>query len=213
MGQEITGRHIKIVEMPRTMLPTGAINDPSELIGKIALQKVLAGEYLRIERFADHHEGSALAAIIGKKMRAISIRVNDVVGVAGFLLPGNHVDVVASRKVGRRAHTETILEHVRVLAVDQTSTTDKNEPVVVRAVTLEMTPAQTEIMVKGQEEGSIKLTLRNPADDNVLETLPIAEPPPILVAAAAVPRQRARSTMSTITVIRGTSVKTTRTKN
>ncbi len=100
-------------------------------------------------------------------MRAITVRVDDVVGVAGFLLPGNHVDIVAARKQNDRATTETILMDINVLAVDQTSNQDKNEPVVVRAVTLEMTPKQAEILVRAREEGRIQLTLRNPTDDAV----------------------------------------------
>ena len=100
-------------------------------------------------------------------MRAMTVRVDDVVGVAGFLLPGNRVDVVAARKLqgSDRAITETILFDINVLAVDQTSSQDKNEPVVVRAVTLEMTPQQAEVLVRAREEGRIQLTLRNPTDD------------------------------------------------
>ena len=119
------------------------------------------------ERFTKTGAGSTLAALIKPDMRAITVRVDDVVGVAGFLLPGNHVDIVAARKVqgNDRATTETILMDINVLAVDQTSSQDKNEPVVVRAVTLEMTPQQAEVLVRAREEGRIQLTLRNPTDD------------------------------------------------
>jgi pilus assembly protein CpaB len=71
--------------------------------------------------------GSTLAAIIKPNMRAVTVRVNDVVGVAGFLLPGNRVDVVGARMVERRAVTETILRDINVLAVDQKARTEKDE--------------------------------------------------------------------------------------
>ena len=98
-------------------------------------------------------------------MRAVSVRVNDVVGVAGFLLPGNHVDVVTAYRDGQETRSETVVQNVKVLAVDQTASTDKNEPVVVRAVTLEVTPADAEKLVLAEQRGAIQLALRNPLDD------------------------------------------------
>jgi pilus assembly protein CpaB len=131
-----------------------------------------------------------------------------------FLLPGNRVDVLSSRKTtDRRAVTETILRNIKVLAVDQTASTEQNEPVIVRAVTLEMTPQQAELLVKARSEGEIQLTLRNPLDD-IVEP----EPEPELVAQPAPPKpvvNRATTTpppSTTVTVIRGTKVDTTKTK-
>jgi pilus assembly protein CpaB len=136
----------------------------------------------------------------------VTVRVDDVVGVAGFLLPGNHVDIVAARKHDNRATTETILLDINVLAVDQTSNQDKNEPVVVRAVTLEMTPKQAEILVRAREEGRIQLTLRNPTDEArpelVAETIAVPPPPQRRVA----PPQPVRAPPPSVTIIRGTNV-------
>jgi pilus assembly protein CpaB len=151
-------------------------------------------------------------------MRALTVRVNDVIGVAGFLLPGNRVDVLSSRKdTSRRAVTETILRNIKVLAVDQTASTEQNEPVIVRAVTLEMTPAQAEVLVKARTEGEIQLTLRNPLDQQP-ETEPEPEPEPKpatkpVVAQSAAPKSRPVSSRpTTVTVIRGTKVDKTKTK-
>jgi pilus assembly protein CpaB len=145
-------------------------------------------------------------------MRAITVRVDDVIGVGGFLLPGNTVDILASRKDNQRAVTETILKNIKVLAVDQTANANENEPVIVRAVTLEMTPAQAEVVVKARTEGTIQLTLRNPEAFEVVEPEPEAAPPPVRVVAAA-PRPRPVSRDTTVTVIRGTAVEQTKTKN
>ena len=123
-------------------------------------RRSLSGEVLLKERLAKTSAGSTLAALIRPDMRAVTVRVDDVVGVAGFLMPGNHVDVVAARKVDNsRPITETVLYDINVLAVDQTANQDKDQPLVVRAVTLEMTPKQAEVLVRAREEGRIQLTL------------------------------------------------------
>ena len=119
-------------------------------------------------------------------MRAVTVRVDDVIGVAGFLLPGNRVDVLAARREAiSRATAETIVRDVKVLAVDQTAATEKNEPVIVRAVTLEVNPEQAEVLVKAKEEGSIQLTLRNPLDDEVFVEEPAPAPAPVVRQAVA----------------------------
>ncbi len=107
---------------------------------------------------------SGISSIIAPNKRALTVRVNDVIGVAGFLLPGNHVDVIASQSKNNRTHTHTILRNLKVLAVDQSASADKEKPVVVRAVTLEVTPKQAERLVRATEEGSVQLALRNPND-------------------------------------------------
>ena len=142
-------------------------------------------------------------------MRAVTVRVDDVVGVAGFLLPGNHVDVLATKldQRSRTARTETILKNLKVLAVDQTASTDSNDPVIVRAVTLQMLPEQSETLVKAKEEGTIQLTLRNPLEQIAVE-VPKAKPAaPQQRVAASAPRRS-----SSITVIRGTRVDVTKAK-
>ena len=109
--------------------------------------------------------------------RAVSVRVNDVIGVGGFLLPGNRVDVLATRMTDeRRAVTQTLLQNLKVLAVDQTASPEKDKPAVVRAVTLEMEPVEAELLVGATEEGTVQLALRNPDDMRVVSS--IANPPP-----------------------------------
>jgi len=207
-GTKVEGRHIRLISMPLESAPESAFRDPALVEGKVATMDVARGEILLAERFADHEAGSTLAALVSPNMRAVTLRVDDVVGVAGFLLPGNRVDVVASRldQRTRRATTETILTNLRVLAVDQTSARDTNEPVIVRAVTLEMTPEQSEVVVKASEEGTIQLTLRNPNDTAVK----VAKAPEKPVKRAVVPASP--PSHSTVTVIRGTHVDSTKAK-
>ncbi len=179
----------------------------------VATSDILRDEILMRNRFAAHETGSTLAALVQNNMRAVTVRVDDVVGVAGFLLPGNRVDVLASRvdRQTQRASTETILENLKVLAVDQTSSTDQDEPVIVRAVTLEMTPADSEEIVKAKEEGTIQLTLRNPLEPERIVAEAPPPPPPVARPVVRAPPRRPAPVETTITVIRGTQVDTTRT--
>ena len=203
-GTAIEGRHVKVITVPTGTSLGNNFALIKDVEGLVATQKVLTGEVLLKERFTKSGTGSTLAALIKPDMRAVTVRVDDVVGVAGFLLPGNRVDVVAARKVDNRATTETILMNIHVLAVDQTSTQDKNEPVVVRAVTLEMTPQEAEILVRAREEGRIQLTLRNPTDEfrPQLVATPVTPPPVKAVRRSAPPRPAEPS----VTIIRGTLV-------
>jgi pilus assembly protein CpaB len=200
-GTKIESSHIRLAEWPIGSLPEGAFTSTDEVVGKIAKQAFFPGEILLEGRIAEHLGGSTLSSIIEPMKRAITVRVNDVIGVAGFLLPGNRIDILATRKEGKRAHTRTVLEDIKVLAVDQTASPEKDKPVVVRAVTLEMTPKDAEILVKSTQEGTLQLTLRNPLDKKqVLAKKPESKP----VKQVA----RARSYTSNVTIIRGVEVKT-----
>jgi pilus assembly protein CpaB len=211
-GTAIEGRHVNVISVPSGTQLGNHFSSVKEVEGLIATQKVLNGEVLLKERFTKSGGGSTLAALIKPDMRAVTVRVDDVVGVAGFLLPGNRVDIVAARKVNDRAMTETILMNINVLAVDQTSTQDKNEPVVVRAVTLEMTPQEAEVLVRAREEGRIQLTLRNPTDELRPQLAAAPEPAPPAPIAKPVRRAAPRPAAPTVTIIRGTLVDSGETK-
>jgi pilus assembly protein CpaB len=203
---KVEGRHIKLTEVPEGVLPAGAFTDLEQVEGQVSTTSIARGEILVAERFAAHSRGSTLAALVAPNMRAVTVRVDDVIGVGGFLLPGNTVDVLAARKDrNQRATTETILTNIKVLAVDQTAATEENEPVIVRAVTLEMTPKEAEKVVKARTEGSIQLTLRNPEEEDV-----IPEPVKKRVVRARAPTQAPVD--SSVEIIRGTDVKKTKTK-
>jgi pilus assembly protein CpaB len=202
-GTKIESSHIRTAEWPVGSVPEGAFSDPALVEGKIAKQAFFPGEILLQGRVAEHLGGSTLSAIIEPTKRAITVRVNDVIGVAGFLLPGNRIDVLATRKEGKRAQTRTVLEDIKVLAVDQTASPEKDKPVVVRAVTLEMAPEEAEVLVKSTQEGTLQLTLRNPLDKTPAKK---PESRPVKRVASA------RRYDATVTIIRGVEVKTTSVK-
>ena len=202
---KVEGRHLRLTEVPEGVLPEGAYTDLADIEGKVSTTSIARGEILVAERFASHSRGSTLAALVAENMRAVTVRVDDVIGVGGFLLPGNTVDVLAARKNrNQRAITETILTNIKVLAVDQTAATEENEPVIVRAVTLEMTPKQAEKLVNARTEGSIQLTLRNPEEEDL-----VPKPAKPVVKSRA---PRRAPTDSSVEIIRGTEVKKTKTK-
>lgn len=205
---KVEERHLKLVEMPEGIMPEGFFATIEKVVGQVSTTKISRGEILVAERFRPHSAGSTLAALVDKNMRAVTVRVDDVVGVAGFLLPGNTVDVLASRKVsGKRAITETILKNIKVLAVDQQATAEENEPVIVRAVTLEMLPKQAEVLFRARTEGTIQLTLRNPLEQ---EIVPPPAPPKKRVVRRT-PTKRPPPPTEVI-VIRGTTIGKTKTK-
>jgi pilus assembly protein CpaB len=210
----VEGRHVKVITVPSGTPLGNHFNSIAEIEGLIATQRALSGEVLLKERFTRGGPGSTLAALVKPDMRAVTVRVDDVVGVAGFLMPGNHVDIVAARKLDNdRATTETVLMNINVLAVDQTTSQDKNEPVVVRAVTLEMTPQEAEILVKAREEGRLQLTLRNPADDLRPQLVATPEPAPVIEPVKPVRRAQPRPAAPSVTIIRGTLVDNERTSS
>ena len=207
-ASKVEERHLKLIEMPEGITPDGFFKTIEEVVGQVSTTNISRGEILVAERFRRHSAGSTLAALVDENMRAVTVRVDDVVGVAGFLLPGNTVDVLASRKVsGKRAITETILKNIKVLAVDQQASAEENEPVIVRAVTLEMLPKQAEELFRARTEGTIQLTLRNPLEQ---EIVPPPAPPKKRVVRRT-PTKRPPPPTEVI-VIRGTTVGKTKTK-
>ena len=209
-GLKVEARHLRVINLPKGTAIGDHFSKIDEVVGLVALQKVLPGEILLKQQFAKQPQGSTLAALLAPNMRAVTVPVNDVIGVAGFLLPGNRVDVVEARLVDQRAVTNTVLRDLEVLAVDQTDSRDKSSPVVVRAVTVEVTPAQAETLVKAMTEGKIQLTLRSPMAVDAAEPDVVPAPPPAPRKIVRRVRAAVPSTINdSVTIIRGTDVEKT----
>ena len=183
-GVKLDESMIKLISWPESTLPQGAYTSKEQVINRITMNKFYADEIITEKRISEHFAGSTLSALIAKEYRALTVRVDDVVGVAGFILPGNRVDILTTKldRTANLADTHTLLENIKVLAVDQEVSTDKEKPAIVRAVTLELKPEQAEIIVKSMQEGSIQLTLRNPLDSSLAD-IPAkpAEPQPKMI--------------------------------
>lgn len=190
-GTIIEAKHVKITVFPQSMAPNKAIHDLESVIGKVAKNQFYIGDIVRTERLAEQGDGSYLASLIGKNMRAITIRVNDVVGVAGFLLPGNKVDILNTFQQSGNPTTEVILSNINILAVDQRAASAENKPKLVRAITVEVDLSQAEILMSARRNGYLQLALRNPIDDEpVIIASEIVEPQEKTVALAATPEPK-----------------------
>jgi pilus assembly protein CpaB len=168
LGQRLTPEMLKSLDWPADSLPRGALRDASRLVGRVLKTSVLRDEPLSEAKLAPAGTLGGLSALIAEGKRAITVRVNDVVGVAGFALPGNFVDILVNTQaagVGREsAISKIVLERILVLAVAQEVGRDETKPRVVNAVTLEVTPAQAENLDLARSVGTLSLALRNQVD-------------------------------------------------
>lgn len=164
-GTALTVAQLQLVPWAAPEIPAGTHTDNQKLIGRIARQPILAGELVLESKLAGLESKGGLASMITLGKRAISVRVNDVVGVAGFALPGNYVDVLVSAKdsVGQ-PFSKVVLNYVKVLAIAQDTIVDSSKPKVVNAVTLELTPAEAEQLDLARSIGALSLVLRNELD-------------------------------------------------
>ncbi len=165
-ASKILAEQVKVVMWPKDNIPSDTFTTPVDVIGKVVQRDFLEGEVNIKPQIKDNLGGSNLSALIANDMRAVSVRVDDVMGVAGFVLPGNKVDIIAVQDDGK---TETILKNIKVLAIDQKSTADSEKPSVVRALTVEVLPHQAETLVQAMKRSSLQFTLRNPLDQNIVE--------------------------------------------
>ncbi|AYO10232.1 Flp pilus assembly protein CpaB [Vibrio campbellii] len=163
-GTILEEKHLTTKLMEVEWIEESTLKVSEQALGRIVANTIYSGEMVNPNRLALPGEGATLAALIPENKRAITIRVNDVIGVAGFLLPGNKVDILntISSGKGKSALTKTVLKNIKVLAVDQTAKTNDNKPVIVRAVTLEVTPKEAEKLLSENSKGKIQLALRNP---------------------------------------------------
>ncbi|MGF6241119.1 MULTISPECIES: Flp pilus assembly protein CpaB [Paraburkholderia] len=177
LGEPISGAMVHTVSWPTNSIPPGAFTDPKSLDGRVLRASLQRGEPVLESKLAPVGTKGGLSAVIGEGHRAITVRVNDVVGVAGFALPGNYVDVIvntqqdqANKSDTQQSISKTVLEKILVLAVAQQVNRDDTAPKVVNAVTLEVTPDQAEKLDLARSVGTLSLVLRNQVDADTLAT-------------------------------------------
>ncbi|PNH81634.1 Flp pilus assembly protein CpaB [Vibrio diazotrophicus] len=162
-GTVLDEQHFTTKQLEKAWRAENQFTDVSTLVGMVATDNMYPDEIVIAEHISAPGQGATLATLIPEDKRALTIRVNDVIGVAGFLLPGNRVDILSTVKYGQNsASTTTVLKDIKVLAVDQTARTKENKPIIVRAVTLEVTPKEAEKLLSANTKGAIQLALRNP---------------------------------------------------
>jgi pilus assembly protein CpaB len=175
LGSKISPQMLTTSEWPSESVPSDAFKDVAQLQDRVVKAGVLRGEAIVDRKLAPPGTQGGLSAVIAEGKRAMTVRVNDVVGVAGFALPGNFVDVMlnaAQDRAGGQPNqiSLTVLEQVLVLAVAQEASRDDTKPKVVSAVTLELSPADAEKLDLARSVGSLSLVLRNQLDKNPTAT-------------------------------------------
>ncbi|QYF95033.1 Flp pilus assembly protein CpaB [Massilia sp. PAMC28688] len=173
-GQRLAPEMLRLVERPSKDVPKDAFTDPALLNERVLKANIVKGEILAETKLAPAGTMGGLSALISEGKRAITVRVNDVIGVAGFALPGNYVDIIVHTErdpvEGERAQrgalhvSKIVLERILVLAVAQEVNRDETKPKVVNAVTLEVTPEQAENLDLARGVGTLSLALRNQID-------------------------------------------------
>ncbi len=204
LGSRLNPQMIKTVAWPSGNVPAGSFATIEALSDRVVRTGLLRGEAVLEAKLAPVGTKGGLSAVIKEGARAMTVRVNDVIGVAGFALPGNYVDVVVSTQQDGnsidRQISKIVLEHILVLAIAQEANRDETKPKVVSAVTLEVTPAQAEALDLARSVGTLSLVLRNQVDNKPTATdgvtkqqLLVGQPKPLKVAATTPAAKPARA--------------------
>ncbi len=176
LGSTINPNQVGISPWSKDAYPRDALANEKAAVGRMALRDFVRGEPIVESKLVPAAgAGSGILSLkVPPKMRAFSVKVNEVVGVGGFIIPGSRVDVVVTTSAGQRQAeqiSKIVLENILVLAAGQVIEQKENKPVTVNTVTLAVTPEDSEKLALASNDGKIQLVLRNFADnDNVVTT-------------------------------------------
>jgi pilus assembly protein CpaB len=171
-GTELTASAVTTIDWPAGETPSGAFNNPAELEGRVLKTVMARGEPVLESKLAPVGTKGGLSSVIDPGKRAITVRVNEVVGVAGFALPGNYVDIlVNTQDEQQKPVSKIVLEKILVLAVAQEATRDETKPKVVDAVTLEVTPDEAEILDLARSIGNLLGVVNLQLDQETIQTV------------------------------------------
>ena len=201
LGSELKKEDLTVVNFPKGQAPDGAFARPQDIIGRGVIMQIVKNEPILPAKLASKEAGSGLPPIIPEGMRAVSVRVNEVIGVAGYVLPGTHVDVLTTQNPSSQpadVTSKVILSNVQVLTAGTRLEQDQEnkKPVQVTVVTLAVFPEQAERLALASTEGKIQLALRNPLDQSAPAT-PGVKPATLLGMVKAPAPQRVASAKKT----------------
>jgi len=210
-GMQLTPDKVKFVELPVTAIPAGSFTNAAELLSagaqRVALRPIALNEPILADKVTGKGKGASIAALLADGKRAVSVRINDVSGVAGFVQPDDSVDVLVTRVLPNSTNgqvTDVLLQNVRVLATDQQANNPEGKPSVAKTATLEVDPVDAQKLALAQEAGSLSLVLRKPgAQENPISVATVSQNDlrygisrssawrPVAQAQAAAPARRA----------------------
>lgn len=175
-GATLSSENIRMVSWPTTSLPAGAFQSLKGLYGgeaRVVLRPIEAGEPILPGKITGFGGRASLSELIETDMRAVAVRINDVAGVAGFVLPGDRVDILVTRtpkldgEIGEAEQiTDVLLQNVRVVAVDQQPSEKKTEPVIAKTITFSVDQQGAQKLALAGQVGQLSLALRNAANQD-----------------------------------------------
>ena len=177
-GVELTPDKVRFVDYPVASLPAGTYREWSQLVppGKrrVVLRPITVNEPILPTKLAGEGLGASIAYLLPDGMRAASVRINDVSGVAGFIQPSDSVDVLITRQLPggeARQVTDVLLQNIRVVAIDQNAQGADGRPALAKTATLEVTPTDAQKLALAQQVGSLSLVLRKPGQEQDIGTV------------------------------------------
>jgi len=200
LGLAVKPNHVKVIKVPANMFPKTAFTKVDDVLDRSVISGIIHDEALLEERLAPRGSGMGLLPIIPTGMRALAVRVNEIIGVAGFILPGTRVDVLVTGRppAGSAADvTTTVLQNITILSANQQMQDNRGQAINATVVNVLVTPDQAELLTLASSEGRITLVLRNAIDQ---KTDPVAvhetgelyggirKPKPVMVARAPRPQ-------------------------
>lgn len=226
-GDRLAKENLRLVNWPTGSVPEGTFKSVDELLGqqqRVVLQAIQPNELILASKVTGPGQRASLSAVIASGMRAMTIRVNDVLGVAGFVLPGDRVDIMLTRElVQNQPITDVLLQNVKVLGIDQKSDQEENKPDVVKAITIEVTTEQAQKLTLASTVGTLSLALRDVSnveltpvkpvsikDLGITEAIGTVEPKPEdkkpeMPVVKIVPKPAKKDTLPSIGITRGTA--------
>lgn len=172
-GSKLNESDLRLVKMPHNDLPPGSFTSVSEVVGRAVITPIMKGAPVMAGQLADANAGAGLPALIPSGMRAVSVKVNDVISVAGFVTAGTRVDVLLTGQPKQSGSVEidpaatTVLENIQVLAAGQKlQHNGQGDPQQVTVITLLVSPEDAQKLALATQEGKIQLALRNPLDED-----------------------------------------------
>ncbi len=169
VGAKVGDNDVRVLRFPQSTVPPGAYGSKDKVLNRGVVLPIGKGEFILPSKLAAANAGAGLSSLIPQGMRAVTIRVNDVVSVAGFVQPGSRVDVMSTSASGNERLTTTVLENVAVIAVGKnlSRTSGPEAPTTAQSasvITLLVSPDDAQKLALASQEGRIQLALRNPLD-------------------------------------------------
>jgi pilus assembly protein CpaB len=180
-GAELDKAVLTVKDWPENSVPQGSFTKLEDVLGdgtepRVVLKPIVTGEPVLASKITGFGAKATMSTVLPEGKRAFSIRVNDVSGVSGFLLPGDRVDVLLTRQIEDKNSdkldqvSDVILQNVVVRGIDQIADEDRNKPQVVKSVTVEVSPEDAQKLALAQQVGELSLALRNVATNDTAKT-------------------------------------------